>query len=478
MKSKGFYLDDRVFKGINIKLTCEKLNEESVEWSKRYQEMVETDVEKGFANEVLEVILSSDWSEEVECELKLKLKFPLTEIFVLRIIAGLWEQPLKALRFFEWIGSCGGYEHGSVTYNAMTEVLARAETVGEFWDFVKEMRLKGHHIDIYIYLRICKSLPRKDAVELFELMMDGPYKPSLSQVKSLLSRISNKEDPNPDLVYRVANKFVGAGNAPTKFLYDVAHRALCKLGKFDEAKKIVEDMRKLGYKPDNFTYHQKIIDLCRSNRFDEACKVPEQMEVEGCVPNVNTWTLLIEGHCKGLQMAQALSCLAKMKEKNFRPDPQTLLVLLNGFLSENKVLDAYKFFTEFIKTERRAQPSHDTYNLMIEKLMEAGKLEEAFQVLGVMKESKIRVLPGPIIRYIAKCGLVDDAKRLLMVLSPNDTSYIPGYKNIIQAFYEQGRYSEVNDLINASPLCVREHEAIREMYASCQATPSEEVAKR
>ncbi|XP_074284179.1 pentatricopeptide repeat-containing protein At3g48250, chloroplastic-like [Silene latifolia] len=303
MKSKGFYLDDRGFNGINVKLTSEGLNEESVQWIKTYREMVETDVEKGVANEVLEVILSSDWGDEAECELRKKLKFPLTEKFVLRIIAELWKEPLKAFRFFEWIGSCGGYEHGSVTYNAMTEVLARPESLGEFWGCVKEMRLKGHNIDIYTYVRSCKSLPLKDNVKLFELIMDGPYKPSLSQITSLLNRVSSKEDPDLDLVYRVFNNFVAAGNAPTKILYDGVHRALCKLGRFDEAKKIVEDLKNSGYNPDNFTYSQEIFGLCKSSRFDEACKVLEQMEVEGCVPNVNTWTMLIKGHCKGNQMA-------------------------------------------------------------------------------------------------------------------------------------------------------------------------------
>ncbi|XP_074281892.1 pentatricopeptide repeat-containing protein At3g48250, chloroplastic-like isoform X2 [Silene latifolia] len=480
MKRKGFYLDDRVFQGINVKLTTEKLKEESVEWSKRYQEMVEKDVEKGVANEVLEVILLSDWGEEVECELKkkLKFKFPLTENFVLRIITELWKQPFKAFRFFEWIGSCGRYEHGSETYNAMADVLAHCpESLGQFWDFVRQMRLKGHNIDTHTFVRSCKSLPRKDAVELFEFMMDGPYKPSASHITSLLTRVSNTADPDPNLVYRVFNNFVNAGNAPTKIFYDTVHRVFCKLGKLDEAKKMVEDLRNSGFKPDNFTYSQEIFGLCRCKRFDEACKVLEQMEFEGCVPNVKTWTMLINGLCKGNLMAKALSCFAKMKEKNVTPDPETLLVLLQGFISENKVLDAYKFFTEFIKTETQVKPTRDTYNLMIENLTEVGKLEEALKVLSMMKKNKIRAFPEPITKYIAKCGTVADAKRLLMVLSPSVTSCIPVYKKIFEAFFEQGRYSDVSDLIYASPLCVREHKAIREMHASCQATPSEQVAK-
>ncbi|XP_074284185.1 pentatricopeptide repeat-containing protein At3g48250, chloroplastic-like [Silene latifolia] len=479
IKRKGFYLDHRDFQDINVKLTTEKLKAESVKWSKRYQEMIEKDVEKRVVNEVLKVILLSDWGDEVECKLlDEKLKFPLTENFVLRIIAELRKQPLKAFRFFEFVGSWGEYEHDSVTYNAMTDVLAQPKSLVEFWDFVKQMRLKGINIDIYTYLRCSKSLPRKDTVELFKFMMDGPYKPSLCHVTTLLSRLSNKECSG--LLYRVFGNFgSNVGNAPgkSKVLYDIVHRTLCKVGKMDEAKKIVEDLRNSGYKPDNFSFGQQIFCLCKTKRFDEAGKVPEQMEVEGVVPNVKTWTMLIRGHSKGKQMTQALSCLAKMKEKNVSPDPETLLVLLNGFLSEKKFLDAYKFFTEFSKTESQVKSTKKTYKLMIQNLTEAGKLEEALQVVSMMKKDKIRVSPAPITQYIAKYGSVADAKRLLVVLSPTGTSYIPVYKEIFEAFFQQGRYSDVIDLIYTSPPRVREHTAIREMYVSCQATPLEDIAK-
>ncbi|KAL9239633.1 hypothetical protein vseg_013936 [Gypsophila vaccaria] len=470
MKEKGFHFHFGAYTMINKKLKSENLSEESVEWTKRYREMVEFDGDKDLVEGVLSLINSSgDWGEELEKFLKKKVEFPLKESLLLRLIGELCE-PLKALKFFEWIEGCGGYEHDSATYNVVARVLARCDLVSEFWDFVKRMRGKGYDIDIYTYVRSCSNLPNKDAVELFELMMWGPYRPTVQQTASLLTKISKELEPDLDLVYRVFNKFVGAGNAPSKTVYDSLHGALCKLGRFDEAKKIVEDMKKSGYKPDNFTYSQEVFGLCKSGRVDEACKVLEHMEVEGCVPNINTWTLLIDGLIGANRMDLALTCFETMKKKDVSQSPETLYVLVKGFISKNEVLEAYRFFLELTTKEGELKPSLDTCRLMIEKLAEDGKVEEALVVLGLMKKLGSRVHPTPITSYISKYGTVGDAKRLLTVLSPSVRSSSIVYRKVIGAFFEQGRLSEVRDLVLSSPLHVRQDAAINEMFGSKRAS--------
>ncbi|KAL9239634.1 hypothetical protein vseg_013937 [Gypsophila vaccaria] len=472
MKEKGFYFHFRAYMLILSKLKFENLSKESVKWTKRYREMVESDGDKEFVEGVLSLIISScDWGKELENLLKKKGEFPLKESLLLRLIGALYEQPLKALKFFEWIEGCGGYDHNSATYNAVAQVLARPELVNEFWDFVKRMRVKGYDIDMYTYVRSCSNLPNKDAVELFELMLCGAYRPSEQQTVSLLIKISKELEPDLDLVYRVFNKFVGAGNAPSKSVYDGLHKALCKLGRFDEAKKIVEDMRKSGYKPDNFTYGQEVLGLCKSGRVDEACKVLEHMEVEGCVPNINTWTLLIDCLIGANRMDLALSCFETMKKKDVTQSPETFSVLVKGFISKNEVLEAYRFLLEATTKESELKPSFDTFRLIMEKLAEDGKVDEALVVLRLMKKLGIRVYPTPITSYISKCGTVGDAKRLLTVLSPSFHSSLTVYRKVIGAFFEQGRLPEVRDLVLSSPLHVRQDGAIREMFGSSQAPP-------
>ncbi|KAK9747845.1 hypothetical protein RND81_02G018500 [Saponaria officinalis] len=469
MKEKGFYIHFKAYSTINIKLTLNKLNKESVEWTKMYREMVEIDADNDHVKAVLSLIMSNDWGENLTILLKKKLSFPLKECILLRLIAEMWEQPLKALKFFEWIENCGGYVHDSVTYNAMAQTLATREYVNEFWDFVKQMRDRGYDIDIYTYTRSCKNLPNEYVVQLFEFMMDGPYRPSVQHTTGLLTKISQELEPDLDLVYRVFNKFVGAGHSPTKSFYGGLHKALCNLGKFDEAKKIVEDMRKSGYKPDNYTYSQEIFGLCKFGRLNKALKVLERMEVEGCVPNVKTWTLLIDCLIVANRMDLALSCFETMKAKNVCLSHETLSVLVKGFISNNKVLEAYRFFTELANIEGDLKPSLDTCRLMIEKLAKGGKVEEALNVLRLMKKLRYRVYPQPITSYISKCGTIGDAKRLLTVLSPN-VKFLPKvYGKVIGAFYEQGRFSEVRDLVLSSPLNVREDDAIRKMFGSNQA---------
>ncbi|KAL2935804.1 hypothetical protein RDABS01_018922 [Bienertia sinuspersici] len=367
------------------------------------------------SNDVVEVILASDWSDEVGSKLK-KIDFPLSEDFLFEVIRKLREEPLKALKFFEWFADCKKYKHDSVTYSGMATILARCGLIDEFWDLVTRMRSEGYEIDSYA--KISKSLRNEDAVKLFEIMMDGPCKLSEPDCVLLLKKLALDSDPDISLVNRVVNKYFKVRNNLTKAIYDNVHRSLCKVGRFDEAKKIVEDMKNAGYKPDSTTYSQEVFGLCNMRRFEDASMVLKRMEEEGCIPDIITWTVLIQCYGAAGLVDQALSFFAQMLEKNFKPNADLYLVLLNGFLSHNRVLDAYKFLVEvFYKVGPK--PWQATYKLVIDKLMEDGKLEEAFNLLDMMKEQGYSIYVKSVVEYISKFGTLEDEKKLLGALSMN-----------------------------------------------------------
>lgn len=460
MKEKGFCIDSHVYGTINGALERENLSEEAAKWTKFYESMCEDNGVNDVIKGVVKVVMGSEWSEEVEIKLK-KLDFPLSENVVFRVIWNLREEPLRALKFFEWIASCRKFEHNSVSYSRMARVLALSGMKGEFWDLVTRMRSEGCGIDVYTKLARCLS--KEDAVKLFELIMDGPYKLSEKDCIWLLKILAHDFEPNIDLVYRVVNKYVEVGNTQTKALYDCVHRSLCKSGRFDEAKKIVEDIRNAGYKPDNITYSQEVFGLCKQRRFEDADLVFKQMEAEGCVPDMKTWTILIQGYCTAGQMDQALSCFARMLEKDLEPDADMLEVLINGFLSHNKLLGAFKFLVEMVN-KARLKPWQATYKLLIEKLIQGGKLEEAFSLLSMMKEQDYPPYPEPFVEYISKAGTVEDAKKLLRALPKKGSPSTSAYVNIITSFFNEGRHSEAKDLLYGSPHAVRKQRKIQKLF--------------
>jgi hypothetical protein len=62
----------------------------------------------------------------------------------------------------------------------MARVLGREESVPEFWDLIREMMVAEMHVDIDTYLKLSRNFQKRymvlEAVELYQLMMDGPFK--------------------------------------------------------------------------------------------------------------------------------------------------------------------------------------------------------------------------------------------------------------------------------------------------------------
>ncbi|WVZ13017.1 hypothetical protein V8G54_017547 [Vigna mungo] len=470
MKEKGFYLNEETYLTIYVRLKKEKMNSDADALTHFYNRMLEENAMQSVVTKVVGIISVSEWGEEVMGELA-KLKILLSDNFVLRVLKELRNTPLKSYKFFRWVGTQPGYEHNTVTYNAFASVLARNDSIQEFWSVIEEMKSVGHELDIDTYIKISRQLQKnrmmEDAVKLYEHMMDGSYKPLVQDCYLLLKSISASDKPNLDLVFRVARKFESTGHTLSKAIYDGIHRSLTGAGKFDEAEDIVRTMRNAGHEPDNITYSQVVFGLCKMRRFEEACKVLEEMQSCGCIPDIKTWTILIQGHCDAKELDKALLCFSKMIEKDCYPDADLLDVLVDGFLSQKRIEGAYNLLIE-ISRKCRISPWQATYKKLIEKLLEVMKFEEALELLRLMKTHNYPPYHLPFVPYISKFGSVEDAEAFLKALSvksyPSHTVYI----QVFESLFEEGRLSEAKDLLYKTPHHIRTHSKISKLFGSSE----------
>lgn len=349
--------------------------------------------------------------------------------------------------------------------------MGRDDSIEAFWGLVEEMKNAGHEIDIDTYIKISRQFQRTkmigDAVKLYELMMDGPYKPSLQDCSVLLRSISASDNPDLSLVFRVAKKFEATGYSLSKAVYDGIHRSLTSAGKFDEAENIVKSLRNAGYEPDNVTYSQLVFGLCKARRLEEACEVLDEMEAQGCVPDIKTWTILIQGHCTANEVDKALVCFAKMIEKNCDPDADLLDVLISGFLGQKKLDGAYQLLIELVN-KAHLRPWQATYKHLIEKLLEVRKLEEAISLLRLMKKQNYPPFPEPFVQYISKFGTVEDAAEFLKALSSKEYPSMSAYLHVFNSFFNEGRHSEAKDLLFKCPHHIRKHSEICKLFGSAE----------
>ncbi|KAL8097916.1 pentatricopeptide repeat-containing protein At3g48250, chloroplastic [Apium graveolens] len=470
MKEHGFFIDGDTYKTILLGFKNEKMSNEASAFTHFYNRMVQDNAADSVVKEFVDVVMGSEWSDEVEKRL-LDVKISVSDNFVVGVLKELRQSPLKAVRVFKWLNEGCGWKHNAVTYNAIVRVLGRYDSIHEFWIMVKEMKSEGHDIDIDTYVKISRRFQKikmlEDAVKLYEHMMDGPYKPSMNDCSLLLRSISANSNPDMELVFRVAKKYEEAGHTLSKSFYDGIHRSLTSVGRFEEAEEIMEAMRKGGHEPDNITYSQLIYGLGKAGRLEEACEVIDIMEANGCVPDLKTWTILIQGHCAAGAVDKALFFFAKMMENDFDADADLLDILVKGFLKQNKTSGAYKLLVELVKNVR-LKPWQATFKNIIDTLLGERKVEEALDLLRLMKKHNYPPYPEPFNKYISKYGTVENALDFFKVLSSKDYPAVSAYQIMFQALFQEGRYSEAKDLLYKCPLHIRKHKAICSLFGSLE----------
>ncbi|KAL5731848.1 hypothetical protein ACHQM5_004538 [Ranunculus cassubicifolius] len=336
----------------------------------------------------------------------------ISEATLLRILRGLRTDPLKALCFFRWVEENIGCTHNAVSYNTILLILGQEKTISEFWIVVKKMKSAGCDIDIYTYVKLSRQFQKrkmmKDAVEIYELMMDTPYKPSVGECTSLLREISLTNTEDLDLVFRVVNKSEAMGQTLSKAVYDEIHGSLTSAGRFDEAEKV--------------SYSQVMFGLCKEERLDEACQMLDEMESQGCISDIKTWSIVIQAHCTAGQMDRAMKLFNKMMKKNVEADANLLEVLVNGLCNERRVRRAYTLVNEMVE-KSNLKPWQATYKNLIEQLLVEKMLPEAMNLLRSMKKHNFPAFPKPFGDYISKFGTVKDAVKFLKALSGNQKPY-------------------------------------------------------
>ncbi|KAL3835247.1 hypothetical protein ACJIZ3_009983 [Penstemon smallii] len=470
MKEKGYFVDEETYKTIFATFRALKMENEATALKHFYERLIKENAMGDSVNEVVEVIKSGEWGEEVENKLG-EMEIKVSDNYMLRVLKELRGKgyPLKAHRFFKWVENSLGFKHSTITYNGILRVLCWEESIAELWSVLEEMKSVGFELDLDTYIKVSRQLQKNkmlgDAVKLYEHMMDSPYKPSFKECSILLRSIATQHTPNLDLVYRVVNKFEAAGNPSSKAIYDGIHRSLTSLGKFDEAEKMVETMRNSGYEPDNITYSQLVFGLAKAKRCDEANKVLDLMEEKGCTPDIKTWTILIKGHIAVNEMDKALLSFAKMMEKGFDADADLLDVLIYGFTSYQRTIGAYKLLIE-LAHKTRLRPWQSTYKNLIQKLLGERKLEEAMELLKLMKKHDYPPFAEPFVQYVSKFGTVDDASEFLKALSGKENPSVAAYQHIFKSFFDEGRHSEAKDLLFKCPHHIRKHPAVCSFFGS------------
>ncbi|KAF8667269.1 hypothetical protein HU200_052938 [Digitaria exilis] len=193
----------------------------------------------------------------------------------------------------------------------------------------------------------------------------------------------------------------------------------CLSGEWEEARRLLNDMRHNGTEPGVVTWNTLISSYARSGDLDVAMELLEQMVESGVAPDVVTWTSLVSGFVHSDRGDEALRCFIRMRLSGVEPNGMTIasaisacasLRLLsqgmelhchaikvgsvNNVLSGNSLVDMYAKCGEIVaaKSIFNEIPEKDifSWNSMVAGYAQAGYCGKAYELFCKMEGHGVR----------------------------------------------------------------------------------------
>jgi len=303
-----------------------------------------------------------------------------------------------AMFFFVWASQQPGYSNGTETYNALLNILGKAQHFKTMWQLVKEMHNRGDSPSLVtdetftiLIIRYAAAHMVERAIETFDkreefgLKLNAPafqilicalcrYK-HVQEAEALLNLRQNDFPmdmkslniilngwcalANLHGAKRFWNELIKQGHKPDLITYNTFLYALTKKGKLNTALKLFEEMWSKGC-IDVPTCNTIIDALCFKKRIPEARAIFGKMNERGCLPNVATYNSLIKHVCNNRRMDKAYELLDEMERKGCAPNVRTYHYFLK--VAKNSE-EALKIFQRMMRSG--CMPTCDTYNLLL-----------------------------------------------------------------------------------------------------------------
>ncbi|KAL6565310.1 hypothetical protein OROGR_002261 [Orobanche gracilis] len=255
-----------------------------------------------------------------------------------------------------------------------------------------------------------------DALSLYEKLSRTRPLPSVVQFNKLLSHLVNLKE------YAAAiYLFKDIGNLGVlvdEYTMTIAINCYCLSNRVDFGFSILGWFFKRGCVPNVFTFNTLLKGLFRGNRINEAQELFRKMVREGlCELSVVTYGTVIDGLCKAGNTAMAIELLRVMEKGSCKPNARIYSMIIDGLCKDGMIDSAFKLFDEM--SEKEITPDVVTYTALVCGLCNLGRWKEVKMLMKEMISYKIypNVFTfNSLIDGLCKEGLMDEAEDVLSIM--------------------------------------------------------------
>ncbi|KAK8671948.1 hypothetical protein V6N13_038529 [Hibiscus sabdariffa] len=294
----------------------------------------------------------------------------------------------KAMEFYLWVEEFFQFAHDEKTCKEMALVLAKGNNLSGLWHFLKEMSSceNGRLVTTSTVTCLIKVLGEEGLVNeglaCFYRMKQFHCKPDVVAYNMIIHALCRVGNFNKARFLLEQMELPGFRCPPDVFTYTILISSYCKFSmqtgcrkairrRLYEANHLFREMLFKGFVPDVVTYNCLIDGCCKTNRIERALELFEDMNKRNCVPNRITYNSFIRYYCvvneidKGIEMMRRMQWMNHGVATNSSYTP-----IIHALCEAGRVLEAKDFLFELIAGG--SIPREYTYKLVCDALISAG----------------------------------------------------------------------------------------------------------
>ncbi|VFQ93508.1 unnamed protein product [Cuscuta campestris] len=241
------------------------------------------------------------------------------------------------------------------------------------------------------------------------------------------------------IALQIFKEMLENGIPPTNFSLPLTFAACGKISAVDIGKQIHSLICKLGFHRDIYV-KSSLIDMYAKCGYMEDSEMAFEEQGE---PNEVFFNSLISGFAKGGNAVKAVKLFQEMVKMRFLPNPVTFLSVLSACSHAGMVEESLLIF-KLMNERYGLGPEKEHYGCLIDVLGRAGRLEEAYEVVGSGNECVFAWKT-----LLNACRSYEDVKiaekcaRKVLEIDPKDPS---PYLVLSNMYSREGRWEEASKL--------------------------------
>ncbi|WZY98607.1 hypothetical protein YC2023_070936 [Brassica napus] len=201
-------------------------------------------------------------------------------------------------------------------------------------------------------------------------------------------------------------------------------------------------------------YNYVLEALSENGKFDEALKLFEVMKKEHKPPrrlalNLGSFNVVVNGYCGEGKFEEAMEVFRGMGEFRCSPDTLSFNNVMNQMCGNGLLAEAEKLYIE-MDEKNKVKPDEYTYGLLMDTCFKEGKIDEGAAYYKTLAESSLRpnlAVYNRLQDQLVKSGKLDDARSFFVMMVSRLKMDDDAYKFIMRAFSEAGRLDEMLKIV-------------------------------